>query len=300
MSVDVAVAATAFLDMTFVGLDALPGPGEERFAQELVESPGGGAITAIGCARLGLSTALAVPIGEDRAGRLVRDALEREGIALVAPPVERTAVAAVMPVGGERSFVSYDPRHRASGADVAALAPRAVVTGLRDLSAVPPGARAYVTCDDVEARRRAGRLPDRLDVANTLIVNAREATLLTGAATAADAAGRLAERVPTVVVTLGPQGALAVSAGLPLRVPGFDVGAPIDTTGAGDLLVAGWAWAQEQRLDFEARLRWAVLYAALSVTVPTGAAGAAHLDEFIEEGTRRGLPAPRSGKEVHT
>jgi sugar/nucleoside kinase (ribokinase family) len=83
-------------------------------------------------------------------------------------------------------------------------------------------------------------------------------------------------------------------------VPGFDVGPPVDTTGAGDLLVAGWAWAEEQALDFDARLRWATLYAALSVTVPTGAAGALRLDEFIEEGTRRGLPAPRSGKELHT
>jgi ribokinase len=297
VSVDVAVASTAFLDMTFVGLDALPAPGEERFAQDLVESPGGGAITAIGCARLGLTTALASPIGEDRAGHLLRDALQREGIALVAPPVQRTAVAAVMPVGGERSFATYDPRYRASGADIAALVPRAVVVGLRGLSAVPPGARAYVTAADEDTR---GRLPDRLDVADTLIVNAREATLLTGTATPADAAARLATRVPTVIVTLGPDGALAVSGGLPLRVPGVDVGAAVDTTGAGDLLVAGWAWAREQQLDFEARLRWAVLYAALSVTVPTGAAGAARLSEFIEEGTRRGLPAPRSGKEVHT
>jgi ribokinase len=106
--------------------------------------------------------------------------------------------------------------------------------------------------------------------------------------------------VDVLVVTLGAEGAIALENGERVQVPSVDSVATVDTTGAGDLLVAGWAWAQEQRLDFEARLRWAVLYAALSVTVPTGAAGAAHLDEFIEEGTRRGLPAPRSGKEVHT
>ena len=39
-------------------------------------------------------------------------------------------------------------------------------------------------------------------------------------------------------------------------------------------------------------LRWAALYAALSVRVPTGAGGATQLGEFIEEGARRGLPAP--------
>ena len=61
MSVDVVVAVPAFMDMTFVGLEGLPGLGEERFAGDLVRSPGGGAITAIGCARLGLATALAAP-----------------------------------------------------------------------------------------------------------------------------------------------------------------------------------------------------------------------------------------------
>jgi ribokinase len=39
-------------------------------------------------------------------------------------------------------------------------------------------------------------------------------------------------------------------------------------------------------------LRWAGLYSALSVRVPTGAAGATPLAELMEEGNRRGLPAP--------
>ena len=48
MSVDVVVAVPAFLDITFVGLEGLPALGEERFAGDLVRTPGGGAITAIG------------------------------------------------------------------------------------------------------------------------------------------------------------------------------------------------------------------------------------------------------------
>ena len=48
MSVDVVVAVPAFMDMTFVGLEGLPALGEERFAGDLVRTPGGGAITAIG------------------------------------------------------------------------------------------------------------------------------------------------------------------------------------------------------------------------------------------------------------
>ena len=55
MSVDVVVAVPVFMDMTFVGLEGLPRLGEERFAGDLVRTPGGGAITAFGTARLGLS-----------------------------------------------------------------------------------------------------------------------------------------------------------------------------------------------------------------------------------------------------
>ena len=79
MSVDVVVTATAFMDITFIGLESVPRPGEERFAGDLLRSPGGGAINAIGASRLGLTAALAVPLGEDLDGRFIREALERGG-----------------------------------------------------------------------------------------------------------------------------------------------------------------------------------------------------------------------------
>jgi sugar/nucleoside kinase (ribokinase family) len=90
MTVDLVVATPTFLDLTFVGLEGLPAQGEERFAADLVRSPGGGAITAVGAARLGLSTALAAPLGDDDAGDFVRGCLERDGVGL---PARRTATA---------------------------------------------------------------------------------------------------------------------------------------------------------------------------------------------------------------
>src|SRR5215475_1323340 len=100
MSVDVVVAVPAFMDMTFVGLEALPQLGEERFAGDLVRSPGGGAISAIGCARLGLSTALAAPLAADPAGNLIREELEAEGVAIAGIACQRTPVTMVMPLNG--------------------------------------------------------------------------------------------------------------------------------------------------------------------------------------------------------
>ena len=77
MRTDLVVATPTFLDLTFVGLDAMPVLGEERFAGDLLRSPGGGAITAVGAARLGLSAAVAAPLGDDPAGALLREALAK-------------------------------------------------------------------------------------------------------------------------------------------------------------------------------------------------------------------------------
>ncbi|MGH2969526.1 MAG: hypothetical protein ACRDK0_10745, partial [Solirubrobacteraceae bacterium] len=59
-----------------------------------------------------------------------------------------------------------------------------------------------------------------------------------------------------------------------------------------DLFAAAYVWAELGGAAQEERLGWAVLYAALSVTVPTAFAGAATRSRLIEEGARRGLTAP--------
>ena len=295
MSVDVAVAVPAFLDITFVGLEGLPALGEERFAGDLVRTPGGGAITAIGAARLGLSVALTAPLGDDEAGRLIGPMIESEGVQLVGPLCPRTPVTAVMPIGQERAMVTYDPGVRARAADVAALSPRAVIVGLSQLDVVPAGARAYVSVGDDDARAFAGRLPGGSSKVRGLFIEQREALVLTGAGSAEEAAAMIGARVPIVVVSLGADGAVASIEGRPAAVGSFDVGHSVDTTGAGDLYVAAWAWGDAVGMDVDDTLRWAALYAALSVRVPTGAGGATKLDEFVAEGTRRGLPAPPQG-----
>src|SRR5438093_1923380 len=123
---DLVVATPVFLDLTFVGLESLPALGEERFAADLLRSPGGGAITAVGAARLGLSVAVAAPLGDDVAGDVVRATLAEEGIEAIATrSAPRTPTTAVMPVGGDRAMVTVDSGARASVADVAAGSPHA-------------------------------------------------------------------------------------------------------------------------------------------------------------------------------
>jgi sugar/nucleoside kinase (ribokinase family) len=277
-----------------VGLEALPGPGDECFAGDLLRSPGGGAITAIGGARLGLKTVLASPVGDDIAGEFVRELLTAEGVEVGPPRGRRTPTTVVMPVGGERAMVTVDPGVRATAADVARAEPRAVVANLELADLVPDGARGYLTCGDDDARAYAGgRLEGRLQATRALICDTREACILTGADSPREAARRLAELGPdSVVVNQGPDGAVAALDGRLIDVPAADVGRGVDPTGDRDLLAAAYAWADLRGAAPEDGLRWGILYAALSVLVPTGAAGAVSSEQLLEEGRRRGLAAP--------
>jgi len=295
--IELVVATPAFLDLTFVGLESLPELGQERFAADVTRSPGGGAITAVGAARLGVMTALAAPLGDDVGGELVRAALADEGVELIASrPAPRTPTTVVMPVGGDRAMVTVDPGARASAADVAARSPRAVAANLDQLYVVPDGSFAYVTCGEDEARAYAGRPPADLRGARAFFVNRGEAIALTGADSVEDAARSLAELSETVVVTLAADGAIACSGGELFEAPAERVEQPVDTTGAGDLLVAAYAWADLRGADLADRLRWGVLYASLAVTTPTGIGGALTEPELLEAGAARGLePPPRAG-----
>ena len=49
---------------------------------------GSAAITAVGCAKLGLRTALLAAVGDDMFGALVRDQLTVHGVRLISPPAE--------------------------------------------------------------------------------------------------------------------------------------------------------------------------------------------------------------------
>jgi ribokinase len=289
---DLAVSTPAFLDLTFVGLEALPGPGEERFAGDLLQSPGGGAITAVAAARLGLQAALVAPLGGDLAGDYVRREVEAEGVAVTGFTAARTPQTVVMPVGDEKTMVTVDPGIRCRGADLAALDPVATAANLEQLEIVPDGSRVYLTCGDDDARAFAGRPPAKLAGARALFLGAADAQTLTGASTAEEAVERLAAMVPTVAVTLGAHGILAITGGRRVDVPEFEARPVVYPTGDRDLLCAAFAWAELRGADVEDAIAWAQLYSRLAMTVPTATGGALTEQQLLAEGTDRGLVPP--------
>jgi sugar/nucleoside kinase (ribokinase family) len=260
-------------------------------ATDFLRSPGGGAITAVGAARLGLSSSLVSPLGDDAVGILLRTLLADDGVRWDGRLVARTPVTVIMPTNGDRAMATFDPGEGVTADELAAVEPRAVVLSIPRLPLAPAGARVYVSVGDVDARALAGgELPD-LSGARALLVNEREAQLLTGLADAESAATQLAQRVPLAIVTLGSDGALAAGAQGAVHVPGVPVDV-VDTTGAGDLFAAAYVWADHWGAPLEQRLRWAVLYASLSVRVATAVAGAVTLRALLEEGVQHGLTSP--------
>ncbi|NTZ43582.1 adenosine kinase [Altererythrobacter sp. SALINAS58] len=73
-----------------------------------------------------------------------------------------------------------------------------------------------------------------------LFVNESELATLTGKASFDDGLANLAGKVPVLVATRGPNGAVVVTEGKTCRVDAEAVGEVVDTTGAGDLFAAGF------------------------------------------------------------
>ena len=175
-----------------------------------------------------------------------------------------------MPVDGDRSMVTVDPGVRASAADVAALEPRAVALSLDQLYCVPAGAAAYVTCGDDDARAFARRPPAKLAGARALFVSKREALTLTEESDVTPPRSARAQRGARDrdARRRGRDGAR--------RRPHHHVPAiattALDTTGAGDLLVAAYIWGDLHGATPEECLRWAVIYAGSRSRCPPASA----------------------------
>jgi sugar/nucleoside kinase (ribokinase family) len=290
MTCDVVCIGAVFLDLTFSGLARLPRPGEERWATGLAFSPGGMANTAVGLRRLGLEIAIASPLGRDLAGDYLHQLLTREGIQLLGPRIERSAVTTVMPLDGDRALVSFEPPDAMHALNLASAKPRAVVGLMDQIALAPPGVPMYA----VSSHAAFFQKPRQIPWAHAVIANEGEALALTGTSDAEAAARAMSRNAGTAVVTLGERGALAASGGhvVCAEPPHVDV---LDATGAGDLFAAAYVWADLLGFRLADRLRWATLYAALSLKTLTAFAGAVGLAEFLEMGARMGLQIPEGG-----
>jgi ribokinase len=246
-------------------VERLPRPGETVLGGEAsVGSGGKGGNQAVAASLLGARTALVALVGDDESGRALVADLARAGVATA--EVRRTdaptGTAFVLVAGdGENSIVVAPGANdrlsaEAAGAAVQRLVtPGTVVVTQAEIPAVAVDAvvlaAARLGCRSVVnlAPYRPMR-EELLALCDPLVLNESEAGGLMGhEVRGVDAARRavaeLADRVRSVVVTVGADGAVVGEGGLVVHVPTevADRSDVVDTTGAGDAFVGALAAA---------------------------------------------------------
>ncbi len=284
MKVDVLCVGDPFLDLIFLGLPSMPTLGEERLARRLKIVPGGMGNVAFALRQLGLDAAICAPIGRDLAGRILEELMAEFGVPWHGRPGEATPVTVALPVDGDRALVTVMPDPTVDAETLQQFTARAVVVDLPSvplLPAMPASPRVYAVVGDPEVAMLAGRLPESLDRVHAFVLNHREAVELTGLP-AESAAAHLASLGTTVVVTRGATGAIAVEPdGRTVEVPAR-LANVADATGAGDLFVAAYIWADLAGHGLEERLRLATTYASLSLERATDQLKGITLDALHE------------------
>ena len=134
--------------------------------------------------------------------------------------------------------------------DIAHEASRKVAFTLSDVACIEPHR------DDYRRLIEAGKI-------DLLFANEAEILSLTELDDREAAIAAVQDRVPTLVVTCGAEGALAVENGRRAEVPIARIGrGVVDTTGAGDLFAAGFLVGQAQGRSLEDCLRMGAVAAA--------------------------------------
>jgi sugar/nucleoside kinase (ribokinase family) len=114
-----------------------------------------------------------------------------------------------------------------------------------------------------------------------LFCNQDEAFQLTGRTDLKHALTDLSIKVATLVVTKGPEGAIAIENGERISIPAAPVGEVVDTTGAGDLFAAGFMTARCRGATLE-RCLWTGAIAAAEVIQHYGARPMTDLKALVQ------------------
>lgn len=113
-AVDLIAFGSVFLEVVFGHIPALPGPGEEIFAEEFGISCGGAVTVAVSASRAGAKAGLCTSLGDDLGSRFVEDHCRRKGVDLSSSqrfPSRSAGTTVVLNFDGDRAFITHPPRH---------------------------------------------------------------------------------------------------------------------------------------------------------------------------------------------
>lgn len=267
----------------------LPRMGETIIGSGFKMGPGGkGSNQAVAAARAGARVTFITKIGRDAFGEIALSTWTEEGI------VARAAQSDHEPTGVAFIFVNHD-----TGENAIIVYPGAAGTiSVADVEAAADairGAKVFVTQLEqpvaaaqrgLEIARAAGvttifnpapavSIPDALyPLCDYIVPNETEAAALTGSPVSTLAEARragdalLAKGARTALITLGDRGALFHDRARSVEIPVFSPGPVLETTGAGDAFVGGFAAALARGSGPMEAARFGSAVAGISVTRP--------------------------------
>lgn len=284
---DLLVLGELNVDLILTGIRALPAFGqvEQQVEDALFTLGGSSAIVACGAARLGLKVGFVGKMGDDILARFLLGVLELHGVnseKILVDDSLKTGITVHLSRGTDRVMLTYSGSIAALHAaeiDPALLGQARHVHvssyflqtglqgGIRDILSNAHRAGATTSLDpgyDPSGRWDDG-LSAALDEVDIFLPNAQEALSISGTQSVAQALETLAQRVPTVVIKEGGNGARAQAGALQRRQAAFRLNA-VDAVGAGDSFDAGFLYAQLHGMNLETSLTWGCACGALATT----------------------------------
>ena len=297
---DVLVVGDANPDLVLRG-DVRPrfGQAEQLLTGADLVLGGSAAITAAGCARLGLDTTLVTALGDDVFGAITRQRLDERGVRLLLPGAATglpTGLSVILSAADDDRAILTLPgtipalrpedvtdEHLAAARHVHVsslyLQPRLAA----GLAGVFERARALGVGTSLDTNwDPAGKwesITEILAYTDVFLPNAAELRAVTGEPDVDLAAARLVSTGTTVVMKNGAAGARAWWPGGTCAAPGRRVEVA-DTTGAGDSFNAGFLAGRLSGLPIPEAIGWAAAAGSLSTRAAGGTAAQATREEL--------------------
>lgn len=271
----IGVISRLTLDFLFKGLDRLPEKGEELRCSRFRLSLGGGPVaSAVILNRLGLPVRLGTFIDDSHNSEMALRLLKEEGLQdyvnLYRGGWNPITVSSVIPIGSERSIISYEDRcimpdedvllNFFSGCDVALFNYDPSLVRALKLK----GKTIVFDTDDyqkTEIERSA------LQYVDVITPNLREAEAITHLKDARDCLRWFRDSgVAFPLVKMGSSGCICFDGDDIVEIPAVEVDHVCDTTGAGDNFLAGLLYGYSKGWTFMDCVRMANVFGSLSTT----------------------------------
>lgn len=283
------VVGDATVDQMYF-VDSVPESGGEITASRAVMEPGGaGGTMATALARLGHQVRIATRVGTGPFSELALKNLREAGVSeelvqidevlqtssvtiLVTPDTQRTMISAL---GASRHL---DPAELDASTierfDALVMSAYSLVGGPQRAYAVralelarAAGVTTFVDLGTGAVNSLRGRMIERVESVDYLLMNEKELFALTGCDTISEAVSGLASHgIDRLVVKVGEMGSIVITPEASELVDPYEIDGVIDTTGAGDYFTAAFAHAIVDGADLLAAARAGNVAGALNAT----------------------------------